>query len=539
MIGRKNLNSIVGNLLKKNSILTSAVGGIVVINLVLAFTALLRDVFLASYLGTSSQADAFFLAYFIPDTVGNLLLAGALGVAAVPVFSRLYVANDNYRLNTVITNITIYFLLFSLFVMVISYIVRDNIIQFLGFGLGEESKTLCVRLLIIVLPTIVMFPFISIGISVLQVYERFYIPASVTVLFNLVFLGGILYAYLITMPLQKGVYLLAASVLAGVMAMVLLIFAAFKKYRIKVLVRPWASDIMDHSRELKEILKTFILYLSILVSTYMVYTIERFLASNLEVGSIAGLNYAFRLAQFPLWVFVSAVSAVALPSMSKANGLGRMEDLRKTLDKSLRLVFIITLPLSIIFYVLREPIVSIMLQRGSFDSGSVQVTAGILAGYSLTIVFQGVVFISLRAFLAAGRMLLPLVAVVISSAVNIVLDFHLVDVAGSAGLGYGAAIGALINSVMILFILKKEIRLDTAAQLNGFARILAASFPVYLLTALFNKTWLLLALDSGIILKMTFFLIVAATGLLIYWQSLKLMGVSPLEALDTNYQKGR
>jgi len=538
MIGRKKLSSIF-NTIKDNGNMNSAMGGIVLINLILAFTVLCRDIFLASYLGTSSQADAFLLAYFFPDTVGNLLLAGALGVAAVPVFSRLYLTNDTYRLNKAITYVTIYFIFFSLFIMVIAFIARESIVQLLGSGLGEESKALCVRLLIIMLPTIIIFPIILIGISVLQVYERFYIPASVTVLFNLVFLGGILYAYLMTMPLQKGVYLLAASVLTGVMAMVLLIFAAFKKYRIGFLVRPLVSDIIKPPRELTEIFRTFVLYLAILVSSYMVYTVERFLASNLEVGSIAALNYAFRLAQFPLWVFVAAVSAVALPLMSKANGLGRMENFKETLGKSLRLILMITVPLSIMFFVLRVPIVSFMLQRGSFDSGSVQVTAGILAGYSLTIVFQSVVFISLRAFLAAGRILSPLVVAVISSGVTIILDFYLVDVAGSAGLGYGAAIGALINSIMILFILKREIGLDTKAQLNGFARILMANFPVYLLIALTGKTLISILLYNSIFLNVAFFIIMSVAGLLIYWQSLKLMGVSPVEALENQYEKGR
>jgi len=191
------------------------------------------------------------------------------------------------------------------------------------------------------------------------------------------------------------------------------------------------------------------------------------------------------------------------------------------------------------FFVLRVPIVSFMLQRGSFDSGSVQVTAGILAGYSLTIVFQSVVFISLRAFLAAGRILSPLVVAVISSGVTIILDFYLVDVAGSAGLGYGAAIGALINSIMILFILKREIGLDTKAQLNGFARILMANFPVYLLIALTGKTLISILLYNSIFLNVAFFIIMSVAGLLIYWQSLKLMGVSPVEALENQYEKGR
>lgn len=507
--------------------LKTAVGGIVVINIILAATALLKDIFLASYLGTSWQADAFLLAYFIPDTAGNNLLAAALGVACVPMFARLYAREGSLRLLRVTAGVTLYFLLVSSVLVIFSYVARESIIDMLGNGLSEDAKALCVRLFVIILPTLLFFPAVSIGISALQVYGRFNIPALAPVVFNLVFLAGVLYSYFSAIPVQRGVYILAFSIMAGVLLMTALTWSAVRLYGGRPAADgPGLAEIAGLGGDIREIFKLFLPYLIILLSTQTVYAVERFLASGLEEGTIAGLNYAFRMAQFPLWVFVAAVSAVAFPSMSRSTGLGRMEEIRETLSKTLQLVVVIALPMSICLFVLRVPLISILLQRGTFDFNSVGITAGILAGYSLAIVFQGVVIISLRAFLSIGRLGGPLLAVLFSSCVNIVLDFFLVGYMGPAGLGYGAAAGAVVCALLMLLLLDSDFGLRLGTRLGFIIRVAAANLPVLLLVILCGRLWLFVS-GSGFIMKLGYGLVIAAAGAIIYWKSLKTFGVRP------------
>lgn len=480
----------------KNSI-ENTVTAVAVINLILAATALLKDVFLASYLGTSPEADAFLLAYFIPDTVGNNLLASALGVACVPVFSRLYVAGDPLRLYRTVTGCVIFFAAVSLILLAVFSLAENKVVNAVGSGLGADTRDLCLELFGMILPALLFFPLAGIGISVMQVYNRFNIPALAPVLFNFIFLCAILYVYVMSVPIREGVYLLAASIMAGAVSMAALIWIAVKKHRIRAVVRLHFADLAGISGDLRGIFRVFLPYLMILLTFQLVYTVERYLASGLEVGSIAGLNYAFRLSQFPLWVFVAAVSAVAFPAMSKSTGLGQVSEMTDTFNKSLGLVFIITLPLAICLFVLRVPVVSIVLQRGSFDAASVQVTAGILAGYSLAVVFQGVVTICMRAFLAIGRYYPPLIATTFSCAFNIVLDFILVKYFGSSGLGYGAAAGALLNSVILLVLLNRELNLEVNKHLAYFTRVMAANLPVLAVAGIFYETWQFVGAGMG------------------------------------------
>ena len=517
--------------MKINLFLKDTVSTVILINLILAAVALLKDVFMASYLGTSGQADAFLLAYFIPDTTGNNLLAAALGTACVPVFSRLYIFRETGRLKKTVTGITVYFMFVSLLLLLIAFPVKNNIIYYLGYGFNESSRALCVDLFLIMLPIMLFFPVIAIGTAVMQVYERFNIPALAPVLFNLVFLAGLIYLYIFSVPVQKGVYLLSVSVLTGTLVMLGLIWYAMRKYRIRVLGWPGFSELIRISADIREIMKIFVPYLLILLSAQAIFTVERHLASHFQEGSIAGLNYAYRMAQFPLWVFVAAVSTVAFPSMSKATGLGQAEELNGIIVKSLRMVFVVTVPLTISLFVLRVPILTILLQRGLFDTNSVMITAGILAGYSLTVIAQGIVVICLRVFLAVGGITVPLSAAMVSACLNIVLDILFVNTIGLAGLGYGAAVGALLNSLILLYMLNKKLNLNIGKQTSSLMRILAANLPILVVAELFNGLWYLMLPESGLS-RWGYALAVAVVGILVYPVGLKVFKV--MEAVRVN-----
>lgn len=524
-----NLKNLFKNI---NSRFQGAVSAVIVINLVLAVTALFKDVFTASYLGTSSQADAFLLAYFLPDMAGNNILASSLGIACVPVFSRLLASKNSHRLAKSITGIILYFTIFSLLLIVFSLLAKDLIIRNLGSGLDVSTRNLCTKLFVIMLPIMLVYPIIAIGTAVMQVYNRFIIPALAPVVFNLFFLSGLLYGYFLAKPLQKGVYAISFSILVGVMAMITLIWGSLRKYHIRVLAPLKMSEFFRPLPEIKDIFKIFFPYVLILMSSQLVFVVERYLASNLGVGIIAGLNYAFRLAQFPLWVFVSAVSVVAFPSMSKATGMGKVEELKGTLSRSVRLVLIITVPLTICLFVLRVPIVSILLQRGSFEADSVRITAGILAGYALTVVSQGFSIICVRAFLAVDRALVTLLVVLFSSGLNIIFDFYLVNVMGWAGLGYGAAIGSLVNAVVFVLLLNRTLTLDIYKRSGGFLKIMAANIPVLLVVGLFYKVWFFVEPNGGFAGRFGYVCGVVAVGLPLYLACLRLLRIRVMDTLN-------
>ena len=300
------------------------------------------------------------------------------------------------------------------------------------------------------------------------------------------------------------------------MSVVFLKKTTFKKH--------WQNNMFPTTEELldlKEIFSVFLPYLFILLSTQSVLSVERYLASNLEVGTIAGLNYAYRIAQFPVWVFVAAVSVVIFPSMSKLKGLGHDEYVQKTFTKALWMVLVITVPLSISLYFLREPIIAILLQRGAFNHHSLHVTAGILSGYSLTIVGQGMVVVGLRFFMAQGQMIRPLLIFIMAAMVNIGADLLLVNKVGSEGLGYGAAAGAFINAGMIYYFIQKELNINLKRQVLRAVQIISVNIPVVVVVLLNSKLWDMISDSSNYVIEFAYALFVALLVLAVYYFSIR------------------
>jgi murein biosynthesis integral membrane protein MurJ len=504
---------------KINISVHKTIGTIAIINLILAGVAFLKDVFLASYLGTSSKADALLLAFFIPDTVGNNLLASAIGVTCIPIFSKLYETKKHDRLKRTYINLNIIFFTVSLLLALSFYIFRIEIIQYIGKGLSPDSLGLCINLFKILLLAMLIYPAISIGNSMLQVFERYNISSLAPVLFNSIFLAAILYCMVMKVSIEEGVYILAVSILLGVAAMFILTQVSLHASNQNFLtpkrsLYQWHLTREDIS-EFCGVFKKFIPYLGILLSTQGVLYVERVLASRLEVGSVSGLNYAYRLAQFPVWVFVAAISIVVYPSMSKAISSKDVEDFRLTLLKSLKTVFIITTPVAILLFFMREPIISTLLRRGAFDHKSLQITAGILAGYSLTIVGQSMTTIGIRAFLSIGKMAAPLIVFIFSALVNIISDIYLTSLFDSAGIGYGAALGAILNALLILILLKKEFMAKTKKYYKSAIITVGANLPVALIAFIFNYFWYLV--PQGFFIQAGFiFLCVLACSVIYY-----------------------
>jgi peptidoglycan biosynthesis protein MviN/MurJ (putative lipid II flippase) len=202
--------------------------------------------------------------------------------------------------------------------------------------------------------------------------------------------------------------------------------------------------------DLKQAAAVFIPYLFILLSTQAVYFVERSLAARLDTGTVAGLNYAFRLSQFPIWVYVTAVSAVMLPALSKLTALGKKNEMQRVLANSMKQIVLISLPTALCLFILRIPIVVTLFQRGAFDSSSVQITAEILEGYSIMVIGQAVLTIGLRYFLVEGTLGYPIIVFAVTAILTIVGDFLLVPLIGAKGIGYAAAIGTGLNACLLV-----------------------------------------------------------------------------------------
>ncbi|WP_169907529.1 murein biosynthesis integral membrane protein MurJ [Priestia abyssalis] len=432
----------------------NALSIVVIMNMLLAASAFFKDVLLAEYLGTSDIADAFSLAYFIPDTIGNNLAASALGVACIPVFSRLIAKENTPLLKLVLRKLAVWIVIVMGPPFIVLLVFGKPLLEVYGGGLTGSFRSFHVQYYIILIPLMLIFPFIFIGSSVLQSDRNFFVPSSGPVLFNSMFLLAALSCSLAALEPERGGSVLSASITAAAMCQLLYTWHHVRRLDFGVNIGKEAGR--HAGKYAAVILRTFWSYLLILLCSQSVLVVERLLAARLQEGTIASLSYAYRLAQFPVWVFVAAITTVILPDFSRDASLRRYSSIRLQMKKALWLCTPISIFASSLLFFFGEPIVALLFERGAFNRESVLITSSILSGYALSITGQSISLVCLRYFIARNKMKEPLIAVMLSSCTSILFDWFLVPLYGAAAIGYGAAVGSVINCTFFLFYLKRE-----------------------------------------------------------------------------------
>lgn len=500
----------------KNDISQNLVVIITLINMLLAVAALGKDIFMASYLGTTEKSDAFTLAFFITDMIGNNLIASAVGVSCIPFFTRAQLSKDKNLLSKRFKDTNIVFSIITFALAFILFVFRNSVIKLLAQGFTPGTTALSIKLFIILLPTIILYPLVSTGVSYMQVGGKFIVSSLAPVIFNLIFLIGIIYCYIFKIPTSSGVYIISFSVLLSVMSMILLIY-----FNIVGKTANKEDYVKSKTNLNLGLFKLFMPYSLILFISQIVLYYERYLASQLQAGSVAALSYTFRLSQFPIWVFVSAIGTVVFPLMSKHSSEGNTKELSSVFKKALWWALVLTVPIIIMLYALRLPIVEVLFLRGAFDINSLNITTEIFSSYVFVILGQSITAISLKRFLAEEKIKKPLIIYIFSSSINIVLDNYLVKTLGIKGLGYGAAISSLVNALMMIYISKLSLRHSLNRSISRITKLVLANVSTILICFLADTIWNTFLSSSSFLIKFIYLSFVVITTLVSYAISLK------------------
>jgi murein biosynthesis integral membrane protein MurJ len=505
---------------------TQIIMAIAAINMLLAVVAFFKDAALAYYFGTSEAADAFTIAFFIPDTLGNNILANSVGISCIPLFSNLLAANKNKLLRWSFYKLSIGTFGLACVLALIVFLSGGFITSFIGRESTGGMNGASVQALRIMALAIPLYPLVSIGISMLQVKGRFITASIAPVLFNFIFLAGILTAVLAGMPASKGLGLIAVFVLAAASGMFVLIYTVL--YKNNILSGRKVTEAAEAGQEYKDIgltafIKTSVYYCGILLLTQTTLFVERLIASNYSTGGISGLNYAYRLAQLPIWVVIAAIGAVILPIMSKSSAENRSAE--GILAESIKLMLIATIPIVIIFFILRSPIISILFMRGAFDHESAVMTADILKGYSLAILGQGIAALCLRYFISVREVHKPFMIFLASSALNVALDIYLVKRIGLAGLGYAAFFGGAASALLSLHSIGLRVVPCSGSIRGKLLRIASANAAIALLALSGLYVWNMYFVNSGASGAAMYGALAAAAGALGFYRYLKCFGL--------------
>lgn len=345
---------------------TSVVGSLTFLSRV---TGLARDITIGYLLGAQSAADAFFVAFRIPNLLRRLTAEGALSAGFVPVLSDCLVNRGRRDVIEASRVIGTFAVLFLVLLTVSGLLLSGPLTRLFapGFTATSEKFALTIWLVQIMFPGIFFVSLVAFAMGYLNTFRHFLAPAVAPVLLNLSIITS---AFLLIPLLAQPVVALAYGVLFGSIAQFLFQIPFLRRHGFS-----WRPSLDFRNAALMKFLRLMgpavvgaaVYQLNVLVSTI--------LASLLEAGSVSYLYYADRLLQFPLGVFAVAVGTAALPSFSSLAARNDLPGLKATLCHSLRIVNFISIPASLGLMVIAVPAFSLFFQRGAFEAVDVFASA--------------------------------------------------------------------------------------------------------------------------------------------------------------------
>ncbi|MCB9475545.1 MAG: murein biosynthesis integral membrane protein MurJ [Deltaproteobacteria bacterium] len=456
---------------EKRHILRAAgiVGSMTMLSRILGFS---RDAMIAAYFDTRFAGDAFFAAFRIPNMLRKLFGEGALTASFIPIYTDVRAKDGEDRarelFNVAFTWLTgILSILVALGVLFSPFVVR---VLTPGFSGLDEKFDLTVRLLRWMFPYALTICWVALFMGVLNARRIFFAPAFAPVLLNLSMIVTLVALYHV---METPVMALAVGVLVGGILQVgmQLPYLFREGYRPTLLFRWNDKDL----RRIALLMLPALIGLSAHTLNIFVSTI---LASVLEAGSVGYLYYAQRMMELPLGVFAIAVGTALLPSLSTQAAARDHDGLIQSMGYAVRLVTLIMVPTSIGLYVLAEPIINVVFQRGEFDPLATAQTASALRFYALGIVFFGALRVLVPTFYALKDTLTPALVASGAVAVNILTGLLLmgppvyrnvawinfiaglsgdVGTLGHDGLALANSISAVFNFSLLGWLLRRRI----------------------------------------------------------------------------------
>lgn len=403
---------------------------------------LLRDIIFASIFGAGAAMDAFSVAFRIPNLFRRFFGEGAFNQAFVPVFSEYRLEKSKAELKLFLAEVSGTLGIVLLLITALGVLFSSEMVMLFASGFIHDSAKFALTqdLLRLMLPYLFFICMTAMYSSVLNALNQFAIPAAIPIVLNLFLIAGALLSTHFVEPIMALGY---AVFLSGVVQM-LLLFYAVKRQGLTMFPR-----INFASPGVKRVMFLMIPAIIGSSSSQINILINTQLASRLETGSITWLYYSDRLVEFAIGTFAVALGTVVLPKLSELYTKGDTVNLSKTIDWGIQLSLILGIPAMLGLIFLAEPLLAILFMHGAFYETDVLMSAKSLVAYSLSIPAFFIIRILAPVYFARQNTKTPMYFSLVAIAVNIALQFVLVQYYQHAGLALSSSIAAWVNALLL------------------------------------------------------------------------------------------
>jgi len=409
--------------------------------------SLAKEIMVANYFGITGAMDAFYAAIAFPTLINNVLLT-TFGAVFIPLFIR-YRLKDRMEANR-LASITInYLVLFLILTALLLALCAPWIIHYGFHGLPGDTAAMSVHMVRILCIAVVLGGAIGIMAGILNAQEHFTAPA-----FSNMLITASTILCIVFFVNRWGVLVLPYGLLAGLVAQLLFLVPVLraKGYHHSL------SFAAGHPA-VKEMLSLSCVYFWAIIAAQVNLLVGRVMASYLAPGSIAALGYAEKLIQAPIVIFTASLATAVYPFFSTQVAENRIDELKDSLAKGIRMSGLIFIPLTAVLIVMAKPIIQLVFQRGAFGRDATELTSALLICYSLQLFFYTVGVIIIRVFLAFQEMGILVKVASAGVLVNVLLNVLFIKLVRppAAGIALSTSCVQLIMAAAFFVALRKRI----------------------------------------------------------------------------------
>ena len=410
---------------------------------------LARDVVFAHTIGASAGADAFFVAFKIPNFLRRLFAEGAFAQAFVPVLSEYREKGSIEAVKGLIDRVC-GCLGLTLFLLTIIVVLAAPLVALVfapGFWNDPFKLALTQEMLRITFPYLLLISLTGFAGAILNSYDRFAVPAITPVLLNLCLIGS---AVWVSPYFEQPVIAIAWGVLTA--GMVQLGFQLPFLWKLRLLPTPKVDFADPGVKRILLLMAPAIFGVSVSQINLLLDTV---LASFLPTGSVSWLYYSDRLVELPLGIFAIAIGTVILPSLSRQFVGEDTQKFSQTIDWALRLILLIAIPAAVALFILAVPILTVLFEYGKTGASDIAMSALSLQAYALGLLAFMLIKVLAPGYFSRQDTKTPVKIGIIAMAVNmvfnliLVIPFHYLWQIGHVGLALATALSAWLNAGLL------------------------------------------------------------------------------------------
>ena len=430
---------------------------IVAIGILLSrITGLMRDVVFASLLGTGIVAEAFYVAFRLPNTFRRIFAEGALSNVFVPLFSAKIQHNRKIA-NTFSAKILIILLLSLLVVTLSVEMCMPYVIRVInpGFINDEEKFNLTVKLARITFPYIILISITAFFGSILNSVHSFWQFSIVSVILNLVLLVGL---YLTNNWFSNaGECLSYLLIFAGLLQIVFVAYFCIKKH-----IFPFYQHTLvktSHKSQYDQDVKIFLKKLFPAIVSSGILQVNIFIDgifASFFTGAVSYLYYTDRIGQFPLSIIGYSLSVAILPSLSVAFQQKRKNEIAALQRKSFDVAMFFSIPAMLLITILSKKIIMLIYQHGAFDTNDTDIVALMLTIYALSLPFNVLLKIFFSCFYAQKNTKIPMRISMVALVFNIVSNVILIKFIDMYCVIVSTTLSSVLSCFMAIYYLYRD-----------------------------------------------------------------------------------